>query len=136
MEYRFAFLCDYAQQHAGKLHAIGIGWDTIYALAVPATHPSMGFVATLRGTIAEAGTKELTLRIIDADGADVIPPMQNQVPFEVKPPQLYGSLQVVIQLTGLVFQKYGSYAIHMLVQGEEKVNLPFNVSPIPSTSTG
>ena len=34
MECRYTFLCDYAERER-KLHAIGIGWDTIYAASLP-----------------------------------------------------------------------------------------------------
>jgi hypothetical protein len=34
MECQFAFICDFAEQD-GKLHAIGIGWDAIFAPQLP-----------------------------------------------------------------------------------------------------
>jgi len=132
MECKFAFLCDYAEEAGGKLHAVGIGWDTIYT-QVPAIYPMLCFVASVHGTIAESGTKEVMLRIIDADGEDVVPPQQQSLPFAVNLPQLYGRINFVIQLAGLTFKKHGSYAIHLLVQGNEMGPVAFNVSPPPTT---
>lgn len=93
----------------------------------------MCFVASLRGTIAESGTKDIKLRIIDADGDDVLPVYQQQVPFDVKPPLLAGNIDIVIALGGLEFTKYGPYAFHLVVQGNEMVTLPFNVIEPPKT---
>lgn len=133
MEREFAFLCDYAEAEQ-KLHAIGIGWDTINAPTLPAIHPTMCVVAKLRGTIAESGTKNIELRLIDADGADVIPPLQHQLPFEVKPPRLEGYLQIVLNLSGLPLQKYGRYAVHVVVDGHEMATLTFSVVAPPTTT--
>ena len=133
MERQFAFVCDYAEQD-NKLHAVGIGWETIYTANIPCIHPVMCFVAGLRGTIAEAGTKNVSLRLIDADGEDVIPPMHHQVPFEVKQPQLEANLRVVLNLVNIQFKKYGPYAIHLVVQGNDMGSISFYVSEIPTTT--
>jgi hypothetical protein len=132
LDCKFAFLCDYAARE-GKLYALGIGWENLYAPSLPWKHPMMCFVASLRGTIAESGTKDIKLRIIDADGDDVLPVYQQQVPFDVKPPLLAGNIDIVIALGGLEFTKYGPYAFHLVVQGNEMVTLPFNVIEPPKT---
>lgn len=125
MECKFAFICDYAQQDR-KLHAIGIGWEGLYAPVLPCLH-SMSFVASVRGTIVEAGTKTVALRLIDADGEDVLPPIEHQVTLEIKPPRLEGDINLVINLNGVQFKKYGPYAIHLVVQGNEMASVSFNV---------
>jgi len=134
MQCDFAFICDYAEEAGGKLHAVGIGWDTIYAPNIPATHPMLGFVARLRGSAAEAGTKDVTIRLLDADGSDAFPAQQHQVPFQLKPNSLLGNLNIVMQLGGLEFKKYGAYAIHLVVQGNEMASVSFNVSQPPTTA--
>lgn len=133
MDCDFAFLCDFAQQDR-KLHAIGIGWDVIYAAAIPVVHPTMTFVASLRGSIAEKGTKEIGVRLIDADGEDVVPPVEQQMPFEVKPGQLEARANVILQFTGVQFKKYGQYAIHLTVQDNEMKSVPFRVAEMPQTA--
>src|SRR5574342_664165 len=105
METEFAFLCDYAQQES-KLNALGIGWDTIIAPELPVRHTIMTFVARLRGSMAEVGPKDVMIRIIDADGQDVIPPVEQQLQFNVQTPALFGFLNVVVQLGGLELRSY------------------------------
>jgi hypothetical protein len=133
MECQFAFVCDHAEQDH-KLHALGIGWDTIYAQSLPCLHSTMGFVAGLRGSLAEAGTKTVMLRLIDADGEDVIPPMENQVAFDLRPPLLEGNLRIVLNLVNVQFKKYGPYAIHLVLQGNEMASVTFNISEMPTTA--
>jgi hypothetical protein len=124
VECEFAFLADFAEQDR-KLHAVGIGWDTLTARSLPHRQPFMAVVARLRGTIAEKGTKDIVIRLIDADGQDVIPPIQQQVEFN--PNGLEGHVAVVVQLSSVPFNTYGSYAVHLLVHGEQKARLPFVV---------
>ena len=135
MEIEFAFLCDYAQQES-KLNAIGIGWDTIMAPELPVRHTIMTFVSRLRGSMAETGVKDVAIRIIDADGQDVIPPVQQQMQFNVQAPALFGFLNVVIQLGGLELRTYGAYAIHLLLSGNELARVAFQVVPPPEQPQG
>jgi hypothetical protein len=134
MQLKFAFLCDYAEEAGGKLHAVGIGWDTIYARTLPVAHPMMCFVAVLKGTIAETGTKNLALRLIDADGNDVVPPLLQQAHFVVRAPALEGDIKYVAQLGSVQISKLGSYAVHLTVDGNELANVPFSVSAGPTTA--
>lgn len=130
MQCEFFFVCDYAQQSGGKLHAIGIGWNVILAPMLPVTQ-CISFAANIRGSIAEVGTKDVALRLIDADGVDVMPPFQVQIAFDVKPPLREGRIELALQLNGVEFKKYGSYAAHLLIQGYEIGNWPFDVTEMP-----
>jgi hypothetical protein len=125
MECEFAFLCDFAEQDR-KLHAVGIGWETIQARELPHRQPNMGIVARLRGSVAEAGTKDVSVRLIDADGEDVIPAINQTLKFE--PRGIEGHVNLVVQLTNVQFKSYGSYAVYVTVGGEQKARLSFSVA--------
>jgi hypothetical protein len=86
----------------------------------------MGIVVRLRGSVAEAGTKDMTVRLIDADGTDVINAINQQVNFE--PRGVEGHVNLVVQLTNIQFNTYGSYAAYVTVGGEQKAHLPFTVT--------
>ncbi len=132
METSFAFLCDAASQAGGKISALGLGWDTLYAASVPHTQQSFNVVANFRFHSAEAGDKNVRIRLMDADGGDVIPPLGGGLP--VRPPES-GTTQgvnFVMALNGLVFKTYGDYSLHILLDGDEKVRLPFRVAPPPA----
>ncbi len=133
MDIDFAFICDHAEI-AGKINALGIGFDTIYAAQVPVTHPYFHLVIQLRASITEAGQREMAVRVIDADGNDVISPISG--PFEVPRP---GAGTEAIARLGVLFQNvtftnYGSFSVRVIVQGTEMVNIPLRVAPPPQTA--
>ena len=132
MRCAYSFLCDFAQESGGKIHALGIGWTDIHAPPVPASHPQMSFVASLHGTIAEAGTKRVELRLIDADGADVIPGLEADLEFIVNEPALEGRMNLVFGFNGVEFPRFGQYAFHLVVQGNEMAQERFTVTERPA----
>ena len=138
MEVSFAFLCDYADQAGGKMVAVGIGIDTIYATKIPATHPLLFAVIGLRFSAVESGSKQVGIRLIDADGKNIMPPLD--VTVNVAPPTpgyMYRTLRIVSALHGLKFDKYGDYSISWLVGEQEVKQVPFKVAeppPLPSTA--
>ncbi len=132
MEVDFAFLCDYADA-SGKLTAVGIGFDQIFAPQVPCTHGLMHVVAQLRASVAEEGTKQLTLRFLDADGADVIPAFSADIEVRSPVPGSEATARFNCGLPNVTFEKYGDYAIHILIDGNEMQRIPFAVVSPPST---
>lgn len=130
----YAFICDYADQ-GSKLGALGIGFDTIYAQQVPCVHPSFHLVLQLRSSAAEAGTKDVRVSLIDADGKDVIPPLSVSMEIPQPPPgtvDAHGRL--VAHFAGVKFAEYGQYALHVTLQGSEIVRIPIRVAQPPTTA--
>lgn len=132
MDLAFAFLCDYADQSSGKLTAVGIGFDTIYARDLPVSHPSMYAVIGLRFASTEVGVKRLGLRIIDSDGTNIVPPLDSNINVE-QPPVGYinRNLRVALGLHGVIFKSFGDYAVSFLLDGREVGRVPFKVSVPP-----
>jgi hypothetical protein len=129
----FAFICDYAES-GNKISALGIGFDTIYASQVPCVHPNFHLVAQFRASVAEAGDKEITLRLIDADGKDVIEPLSGTVNIPPPPPGGVESTgRLVVGFGGIQFPKYSQYALHVVVQGNEMIRVPLRVAQPPTT---
>ncbi len=133
MDVDFAFICDFAEV-AGKINALGIGFDTIYAQQVPVTHPHFHLVAQLRASIAEAGDKEIAIRLIDADGNDVIPPINTT--FDVPQPPA-GATETLarlgLALNSIPFPAFTQYALHVVIQGHEMIRIPLRVAQPPGT---
>lgn len=88
----------------------------------------MCFVASLCGTIAEAGTKRAELSLIDADGADVVPKVEANLEFIVNEPALEGRMNLIFALNGIEFPRFGQYAFHLVVQGNEMAQERFVVA--------
>ena len=131
MQVDFAFICDYAEA-GGKINAMGIGFDTIFAKQVPVTHSQFFLVAQFRGSVAEVGEKEVTMRLINADGADVIPELNVSVRL-AQPPQgsTESTARLALRLNSVVFKKFSEYSIHLLVGGNEVVRIPMRVAEAP-----
>lgn len=132
MDVTFAFLCDYADTSGPKLTAVGVGIDTIRARQVPARHYLLYAVAGFQFTMAEtqSGPKKLTVHLLDADGASVIPALNVDMPID--PPQAgyrYRTHRVALALQGITFQQYGDYSVSWLVDGTEVKALPLKVVP-------
>ena len=132
MQLDFAFLCDHADGQ-GKLSAIGIGLDTVFAPVLPINH-RIAVVCQLKASTAEAGQKQFVLDMIGEDGQQVLP-VKLEVPLEMRPPP--GGLRstaricVVLEVT---FQRYGNYSAHILVDNNEMASLDFRVAEPPKTT--
>ncbi len=128
----FAFVCDYAEV-TGKINALGIGFDTIYAPKIPCKHPSFFLVIQLRANVVEAGEKTLEVHLIDEDGKDIIPVLSGKfgIPKPIGGTESIG--RIAMQFQNVEFPRYGSYSLHAVVEGLEMVRVPLKVSPPPQT---
>lgn len=135
MEVNYAFLCDYADT-TGKVTAVGIGINTIYAPKVPIRHPLFYAVIELSFSGVETGEKRLGVRIIDADGRAVVPPLD--APLNVASPPagyLHMVQRIALALHGVEFRAYGDYSVHWLVDGHEVKTVPLRVAAPPQTAS-
>lgn len=130
MEVEFAFLSDFAEESGGKLHALGIGIDTIHAPSAPVRHPQLTMVAQLRYSAAEAGSHRLEVRGFDADGADVTDPVEGEIAFP--PGGASGAARVLVNLVGVRFPSYGDYSFHLVIGGIEAARASVRLAPPPS----
>ena len=132
MNYDFAFVCDYAEV-TGKINALGIGFDTIYAPKVPCKHPHFFLVIQLRANVVEAGEKNLEVRLIDEDGKDIIPVLRGKftIPRPAVGTESIG--RIAMEFNNVEFPRYGSYSLHAVIEGHEMVRVPLKVSPPPQT---
>jgi len=134
MDVEFAFICDYAEV-AGKINALGVGFDRVNAPKLPARHPHFHVVAQLRFSLTEVGSKDMTVNLIDADGENVVPTIQGSL--EVAKPQagsLYAKGRVNIGFGNVEFKKYGEHSVRVTIQGREVISIPFDVAQPPSTT--
>lgn len=125
MDVDFAFLCDSAQESGGKVHALGIGIDGIFAPVLPTTHPVV-LVAQFRYWASETGSRPLAVRLIDADGR-AMSAADGQIAFAATADSPTGVARLLLTLAALPFEHYGDYAIHVTVGDDEMVRLPLRL---------
>ncbi len=133
MEVNFAFLCDYASQSGGKMTAVGIGINTIYAAKVPHKHPLFFSVLNIKHSSTEIGPKQVGMHLIDEDGNPVIPPLDATINVSSPPTGLvYTNQNIVLQMRDVVFPDYGDYTVSWLLGGQEIKTVPLRVASPPA----
>ena len=130
MRTNYAFLCDAASQGAeGKVNALGIGISQLRAQQVPVQRPVIVLVAQIGFDAAEAGAKALAIRVIDADGGNIIPPVDGQIEFTAPEGALSPVAQVVLELNMVTFPRFGVYSVELALDGQSIASLPIEVLP-------
>jgi hypothetical protein len=122
----------------GKIDLHGVGWDTIFAAAVPATHPRMDVVirfllsaqeveAAHRVVVTLLATDGLELARIQADVAPLPPDQRGALPAGRRI-----GIGMLLTLAGVTFPNYGAYSLVITWDGTE-VREPIRlfVEPIP-----
>lgn len=133
MHVDYAFICDYAEAR-DKVNALGIGFDTIYAPKLPARHPHFAVALQLRFGLTETGSKKVNVHLVDADGRDVIPPINSSI--QVNPPQsgaLESTARLVMEFGNVEFSEYANHSVRVSLEGQEIVSIPIRVAQPPRT---
>ena len=130
MKVDYQFICDYAEA-SGKVNALGIGFDAIYAPQLPFKHRHFCLVVQLRASIVEAGPKKIEVHLIDQDGKDVIPVLRGQAVIPKVEGRTESVSRIVMEFGNVEFKNYGPHSVRMTVEGVQMVDVPFTVSEPP-----
>lgn len=130
MNVDFAFVCDYAEV-TGKINAMGIGFDTVYATTTPCKHNMFFLVIQLRVNSVEAGGKEVEVNLIDEDGKNIISPLKGRLNMPRPVSGTESVSRLALQFNNVEFPKYGVYSLHAVVDGHEMVRVPLKVTEPP-----
>jgi hypothetical protein len=123
-----AVLCDAANvSREGKLNILG-EFDSIHASSFPLTYPTMVLVVRMEAHPTEQGDHRLKLQLIDADGQDVVPPLEGEFttgrpPFPGVPAR---TAPIILQMHGVRFDHPGHYSFELLVDGHHLRSLPLH----------
>jgi hypothetical protein len=128
VETSFAFICDSANESGGKINVLGLGWEVIHTAETPYTHPQLYVVAKFQFHTTEVGEKNVELRMIDADGGDILPVVRAQLNVPTPSTGTTTSVNLVMGLNGLKLPTFGQYSAHININGEERVRLPFRLA--------
>lgn len=123
MEIEIFTLADFAQDNNSKLTIVGT-FDSIHSKQFPATHPSCSVACRLRFGIKEVGSHDFKLRLIDADGREMLKPVEGNINIGNPPNGQFASINIVVNFAQLQFGKPGRYSFELYVDGEWKSGLP------------
>lgn len=94
----------------------------------------LGLVIKLRFSKVEAGAKELRFALIGSDGEEVHPTLETSAEFEVEDGVFEGTGMIVMEIQDINLPRYGDYAVHLLIDGVERVRLPFTLRGVPEAT--
>ena len=121
-----AFLCDAAVESSGKLTAVGVGIDTLASPEVPFQHPRLALVVGFHYEAEDAGERTLKLRIVEADGRDLVPIQQGPIHF-LTPDEPKATARFVSEFNGLQFNSWGTHEFRIFLDEEHVAAVPLNV---------
>ncbi|HEV7567505.1 MAG TPA: hypothetical protein VGO31_16280 [Microbacteriaceae bacterium] len=144
-----AFLADSAEAVQGKIYALGIGWNAIFAQVFPVSHPRLALGITIQ--VPYTATNHMhtvTVHLETEDGERVqlgFNPQPGGEPAPVyelggsfnvgRPPMLVaGDEQIVpfaMTIDQLLFEAPGMFAWVVSIDGAEMKRIPMRVSALP-----
>jgi len=134
MDVTLAVLADYANiSREGKLNILGVFTD-VNPPFLPWNLPQMYVVVSVEAGASEAGI-EMPFRILlwDGDGKEILN-LEQKVPTPAPSrPGVRATINNIIALAGIPFNKPGEYAFYIHVAGEEKRRIAFRVNEPPGT---
>jgi hypothetical protein len=104
------------------------------AVRIPVRHPNFFLVIQLRANVVEAGEKNFEVHLIDDDGKQIIPPVKGKLNIPRPPAGTESTGRIAMRFDGVEFPKYGTYSIHVLVEGHEMSRIPLKVTQPPATT--
>ena len=96
---------------------------------VPVQRPMMVLVAQVSFAHDEVGAHGLAIRVIDADGGNILPPVDGQITFNAPDEALSPVAQVVVELNLVTFPRFGVYSVELAIDGRSIASLPIEVLP-------
>ncbi len=133
MNVDLALVCDYAIiDQYGKLSVMGI-FEHIWVHEFPVVHPRLHLVMRLRGRRTEIGDHQVSIRLVDADGHEIITG-DGVVTFAEPPAGVVEIEAGTVLLFDVPFEHPGSYKFEISVDGEAAATVPITVDIAPNSS--
>ncbi len=125
--------CDYAADYAGKLTLVGV-FDSLGATQTPVYHPQLCVAAKLRFHDSEAGPKTVRFTLSDADGRDVLQPIEMKISAPA-PPSDHATtvVNLVMNIGGIKFERLGEHALDLTLDGAHIASTPLFLRSVTSS---
>jgi len=139
MEIDHVILADVISQRPdGKIDLHGVGWDTVFASTLPATHPRMDLaIRFLLSPHEMEAAHHVVVTLISADGAELIrmdadvQPMSPDARATIPAGRRIG-IGMILNMSGVTFPEYGDYSLVITWDATEpRTPLSLHVAPVP-----
>lgn len=128
MNVTLAVLADYANtSKEGKLNILGV-FSEINPPVLPWNLPQMYLVVSMEAEPSEAGIEmPFSTLLWDGDGKEILSIEQKIIVPQPSRPGAHTTINNIIALAGVPFNKPGEYAFYIRVAGEQKRQIAFRV---------
>ncbi len=127
---RIAALADYASVSQGdKLNIMGI-FSNIMARSEPIVHAQMHLVVQFEFDSTEAGKKDARIRLMDAEGHEVLS-LGGEITVAHVPHGQTSTVNQIIALNNVNFPRFGRYEFRVLLNGRLEATVPVTVQRVP-----
>lgn len=124
-------LCDAATDYQGKLNILG-AFDAIWSKELPVVNPHCALALRIRFTKMEEGEHAIRINIVDEDGQPVISPFEAKARINTGEAKNASTARnMILNLQGLKFQKFGEYSVDLAIDGRHVNSLPLYIHQVP-----
>ncbi|MDD5458858.1 MAG: hypothetical protein PHF37_05670 [Phycisphaerae bacterium] len=124
-------LCDAATADAGgKLNILG-AFDTLWVAKLPSIHPQCTIALRIRFEPHEAGSHNVRVNFIDADGNHIIPSANGKIDVQFKDQQRSAAANLILNLQRLKLDRTGEYSIDLAIDNQGTARLPLFICQRP-----
>jgi hypothetical protein len=126
MDIQAAVLCDSATDYRGKLCLLGT-FDTIITPSLPSTHPHCSIALRIVFRDADEGVHKLKLRLINADGQNILPKIEPEMHVKLPENVYFYSRNLIFNLQQIKFEQAGLYSIDVIIDDHIVARIPLQV---------
>lgn len=120
-------ICDAATDYGGRLNILG-AFEGIAAPSAPIFRDRCSLAIRMRFDVSETGDHPIEVRFVDEDGQTVGPTMAAKIKVKIHPGRASGAHNLVLNINGLQFPKFGTFDILLKVDGEIRSSIPILVA--------
>jgi hypothetical protein len=133
MQIEIFTLCDAATSDHGKINILG-SFDTIWVRQFPAVYPHCAIAVKMRFSAVEKGDHNLSVRFIDADGQNILPPATGTFTVNMPDGQLSASTDIILNIQSLNLTKPGECSLELSIDGQNIISLPLFIRSTPASN--
>ena len=129
MEIEIFTLCDFAQDNSGKLTVVGT-FDGINSKQFPFVQGNFSVACRLRFAEKETGQHNMRLRFIDANGKELLQPIEGEMNIPKPTNGQYTTINLVFNFNQIKFEKAGRYSFELFIDDEWESGLPLFINHV------
>ena len=130
MEIEAFLLCDCATDTQGKLNVLG-AFDRIFAKQVPFVYPACTIAARIRFSKIEEGVHRIKINVIDADGKQIGPKVENNITVRVPEGEDSSVANLILNIQRMKLEHYGDYRVDLAIDGRGEASAPLKIREVP-----